>query len=98
VRWCQMKRGQKVHRARPPPPFVSGATVPADSGDLDRALIEVHVVGLIRLGRGMGTGDSNVDRSVDRDADIDEGARGVAAAAIAGAVGPSRDRVGAAPE
>ena len=70
----QMKIGQKVHGKITPQRDVAVAAVPADSGDLDRALIEVHVVGLIRLGRGMRTSDGNVDRSIDRDADIDEGA------------------------
>ncbi len=93
-----MKIGQKVHGEITSHRKVAVAAVAADTSDLDRALIEVHVVGLIRLGRGMRTSDSNVDRSIDRDADIHEGPRGVAAAAIPRAVGPGRDRVGAAPE
>ena len=70
----QMKIGQKVHGEISPHLDVAVTAVPADSGDLDRALIEVHVVGLIRHGGGMRTSDGNVDRSIDRYADIDEGA------------------------
>ncbi len=62
------------------------AAVSADAGDLDRALIDMHVVDLICLGRRVGTGDRDVDRSIDRDADVDQAAGKMAAAAIAGAV------------
>ena len=64
---------------------VAVAPAPADTGDLDRALVDMHVIDLIRFGRRMGTRDRNVDRRIDRDADIDEAAREMAAAAIAGA-------------
>src|ERR1700737_3159609 len=74
------------------------AAVATYCGDLDRALIDVHVVDLICLGRRVGAGDCDIDGSVDRNADIDQATRKMAAATIACAVGPGRDRVGAAPQ
>ena len=65
---------------------IAGAAVPAHSGDLDRALIDVHVVDLICLGGRVRTGNGNVDRSIDRDADVDQATGKMTAAAIAGAV------------
>ena len=62
---------------------VAVAAVTADAGNLGRALIEVHVVGLVSIGCGIGTGDRNVDRRVDRDIEIDEAAGEMAVAADA---------------
>src|SRR3954451_8371390 len=62
---------------------VAVAAVTADAGNLDRALIEVHVVGLVSIGCGIGTGDRNVDRRVDRDIEVDEAGGGMAGGAAA---------------
>src|ERR1700731_1252607 len=91
-----MKIGQKVHGAVTAQRNIAVTAVAADSGHLDRALVDVHVVDLIRLGRRMGPRDRDIDWSIDRDTDIDEAPREVAAAAIARAVAPGCDRVGAA--
>ncbi len=75
---------------------IAVAAVAADSGHLDRALVDVHVVDLIRFGRRIGARDRDIDWSIDRDTDIDEAPREVTAATIARAVAPGCDRVGAA--
>src|SRR6266852_6987721 len=87
---------KKVHGNVTAQRNITVAAIAADSSHLDRALVDVHVVDLIRFGRRMGARDRDIDWSIDRDADIDEAPREVAAAAVARAVAPSCDRVGAA--
>src|SRR5882672_9574097 len=88
----QMKIGQEVHGNITTQRKISMA---ADSRELDHALVNEHVVDLIRIGRRMGASDRNIDRRINRDADINHVTREMAAASIAGTVGPRCDRVGA---
>ena len=74
---------------------VAVAAVAADPGHLDRALIELDVVGLVSVGCRIVTGDGNVDRGVDRHVDVDHASCEMAVAAVAGAVVAGRDDVGA---
>src|ERR1700726_1131809 len=71
----QMKIMQKVGGNIAAQRNVALTAVSAEAGDLDRALIQVHVVDLICFRRRMGPRDRNVDRSINRDADIDKAAR-----------------------
>ena len=93
-----MKIGQKVHGNITTQRKIAVAAVPADSRELDRALVDHHVVDLIRISRRMGAGDRNIDRRINRDADINDVTREMAAATIAGTVVPRCDRVGATSE
>src|SRR5258708_4660531 len=77
-----MKIRQKVHGNVTTQRNIAVAAVAADSGHLDRALVDVHVVDLIRFGRRMGARDRDIDWSIDRDTDIEEDPREVAASAI----------------
>src|ERR1700752_912164 len=62
----QVKVRQHVHGEIAAKRRVAVAAITTDSSDLDRALIEVDVVGLMSVGCGIEAGDGNVDRSVDR--------------------------------
>ena len=84
---------QHVHGEIATKRSVAVAAVTTDPSDLDRALIEVDVVGLVCVGCGIGTGDRNVDRSVYRYVEVDETAREMAVAAVASAVVAGRDDV-----
>ena len=86
---------QQVHGEIAAKRSVAVTAITADSGDLDRALIEMDVVGLMCVGCGIGTGDRNVDWSVDRDVEVDDTAREMAVAAGASAVAACRNDVGA---
>src|SRR3954454_2414474 len=79
----QMVVRQQMHGEVAAKRGVAVAAVTADAGNLGRALIEVHVVGLVSIGCGIGTGDRNVDRGVDRDIEVDEAAGEMAVAADA---------------
>ena len=46
----QMEIGRKMRASSPPSATLPWAAVPANAGDLDRALIDVHVIDLIRFG------------------------------------------------
>src|SRR5258706_15882373 len=72
---------------------VAVAAVTTDSGDLDRALIELDVVGLMSVGCGIEAGDRNVDRSVDRYVEVDEAPCEMPVTAGAGAVATCRNDV-----
>src|SRR5882672_7981008 len=91
----QVKVRQHVHGEIAAKRSVAVAAVTADSGDLDRALIELDVVGLMSVGCGIDAGDRNVDRSVDRYVEVDEAAREMPVTAGAGAIAASRNDVGA---
>ena len=69
-----MQRGIATHGR------VAMATIAADTRDLDRALIEFDIVGLLGVGRGVRSGNRNVDRRVDRNAEVDEAAGEMAVA------------------
>src|SRR6266478_8631179 len=84
---------QHVHGEIAAKRSVAVAAVTTDSCDLDRALIELNVVGLMCVGCGIGASDRNVDRSVDRYVEGDEAAREMAVAAVASAVVAGRDDV-----
>ena len=71
----QMKIGQKVHGNIATQRQIAVAAMAADSRDVDHALVDDHVVDLIRIGRRIGAGDRNIDRRIDRDADIGDAAR-----------------------
>src|SRR6185312_4005741 len=73
--------------------YVAMTAVPADAGDLDRALIELDIVGLVCVGRGAGSGDCDVDRRIDGNVEVNEVACEVALAAIAGIVAAGRNHV-----
>jgi hypothetical protein len=88
VRVRQKMRGEVSAQGK-----VGMATVTADTSDLDRALIEVHVVALMSVGCGIVAGDRNVDGSVDRDVDVYEATGEMAVATVAGAVGAGRDHI-----
>jgi hypothetical protein len=68
----QMMVRQQVHGEIAAKRSVAVAAVTTDSGELDRALIEMDVIGLMRVGCGIGAGNRNVDRSVDRYIEVDE--------------------------
>ena len=89
----QMKIRQHVHREIAAKRSVAVAAIAAISGDLDRALIELHVVGLMSVGCGIEAGDRNVDRSVDRYVEVDEAPREMPVTAGAGAVAAGRNDV-----
>ena len=76
---------QHVHGEIAAKRSVAVATITTDSCDLDRALIELDVVGLMRVGCGIEASDRNVDRSVGRYVEVDETAREMAVAAVASA-------------
>src|SRR5262249_43349056 len=82
----QMQVREQVRREVAAQCGVAMSAVPANSGDLDRTLIELHVVGLMRIGCGIDAGDGNVDRRIDRDVEVDETSRKRAIAAVTGAV------------
>ena len=84
---------QHVHGEIAAKRSVAVATITTDSCDLDRALIELDVVGLMRVGCGIGASDRNVDRSVDRYVEVDETPREMAVAAGASAVATCRNDV-----
>src|SRR6202158_704108 len=84
---------QHVHGEIAAKRSVAVAAVTTDSSDLDRALIEVDVVGLMSVGCGIGAGDRNVDWSVDRYVEVDETPREMAVAAGASAVATCRNDV-----
>src|SRR6266704_6887134 len=86
---------QHVHGEIAAKRSVAVAAITTDSCDLDRALIELHVVGLMSVGCGIETGDRNVDRSVDRYVEVDEAPREMPVTAGAGAVAAGRNDVGA---
>src|SRR5437762_7122826 len=73
---------QHVHGEIAAKRSVAVATITTDSCDLDRALIELDVVGLMRVGCGIEASDRNVHRSVDRYVEVDETAREMAVAAV----------------
>ena len=91
----QVEIRQQMHGEIAAKRSVAVAAVTADPGHLDRALIELDVVGLVSVGCGIVAGDRNVDRGVDRDVEVDETACEMAVAAGAGAVAAGRDDVGA---
>src|SRR5262249_33560762 len=68
--------------------------ITADTSHLNRALIEVHVVGLMSVRRGIVAGDRNVDGSVDRDIDVDEASGKMAVPAISRAIVTGHNHVG----
>src|ERR1700743_781621 len=74
---------------------VAVAAVASTACDLGTALIELDVVGLVRIGAGVDAGDGDVDRRVDGDVEVDHAAREMTVAAVAGAVRACRDHVGA---
>ena len=84
---------QQVHGEIAAKRGVAVAATTTDPSDLDRALIELDVVGLVCVGCGIGTGDRNVDRSVDRYVEVDETPREMAVAAGASAVATCRNDV-----
>ncbi len=86
---------QQVHGQIAAKCSVAVAAITTDSGDLDRALIEMHVVGLVCVGGRIGARNRNVDGGVDRDVEVDDTAREMAVAAGAGAVATCRNDVGA---
>jgi hypothetical protein len=86
---------QQVHGEIAAKGSVAVAAIATDASDLDRALIELDVVGLMRVGCGIGAGDRNVDRRVDSYVEVDDTSREMAVAAGAGAVATCRDYVGA---
>ena len=89
----QMKIRQHVHGEIAAKRSVAVAAIATISGDLDRALIELDVVGLMCVGCGIGASDRNVNRSVDRYVEVDETPREMAVAAVASAVVAGRDDV-----
>jgi len=93
-----MKIRQHVHGEIAAKRSVAVAAIATISGDLDRALIELDVVGLMSVGCGIEAGDRNVDRSVDRYVEVDEAPREmpVTAGAVAMTsepIRPSREEV-----
>jgi len=84
---------QQVHGKIAAKRGVAMAAVTTDPSDLDCALIELDVVGLVRVGCGIGASDRNVDRSVDRYVEVDETPREMAVAAGASAVATCRNDV-----
>src|SRR4029077_16324147 len=76
---------------------IATSPVTADTGDLDRALIARHVIGLMRIGRGIIAGDRNVDRHVDYDGSIHQRPEEVPVATVAGAIIAGIDQVGPGP-
>jgi hypothetical protein len=91
----QVKVRQHVHGEIAAKRSVAMAAIATNSGDLDRALIELDVVGLMSVGCGIEAGDRNVDRSVDRYVEVDEAPREMPVTAGAGAVAAGRNDVGA---
>ena len=89
----QMKIRQHVHGEIAAKRSVAVAAIATISGDLDRALIELDVVGLMSVGCGIEAGDRNVDRSVDRYVEVDEASRKMPVTAGAGAVAAGRNDV-----
>src|SRR3977135_1289151 len=89
----QMKIRQHVHREIAAKRSVAVPSIASISGDLDRALIELHVVGLISVGCGIEAGDRNVERSVDRYVEVDEAPREMPVTTGAGAVAAGRNDV-----
>ena len=89
----QVKVRQHVHGEIAAKRSVAVAAIATNSGDLDRALIELDVVGLMSVGCGIEAGDRNVDRSVDRYVEVDETPREMAVAAGASAVATCRNHV-----
>ena len=89
----QVKVRQDVHGEIATKRSVAMAAIATNSGDLDRALIELDVVGLMSVGCGIEAGDRNVDRSVDRYVEVDEAAREVPVTAGACAVATGRNDV-----
>src|SRR6266852_2299335 len=84
---------QHVHGKIAAKRSVAVAAITTDSSDLDRALIEQDVVGLMCVGCGIGASDRNVGRSVDRYVEVDETAREMAVAAVASGVVAGRNDV-----
>ena len=84
---------QQVHGEIAAKRGVAVAAITTDPSDLDCALIELDVVGLVCVGCGIGTSDRNVDRSVDRYVEVDETPREMAVAAGASAVATCRNDV-----
>src|SRR5882724_7111420 len=68
--------------------------VTAQARDLNRALIELDIVGLVSIGCGIVAGDRNVDRRVDRYVEVDETSGEMAVAARASAIAACRNDVG----
>src|SRR3981081_761545 len=68
----QMMVRQQVHGEIAAKRRVAVAAVTTDSGELDRALIEMDVIGLMRVGCGIGARNRIVDWSVDRYIEVDE--------------------------
>src|SRR5712691_13046694 len=89
----QMKIRQHVRGEIAAKRSVAVAAIATDSGDLDRALIELDVVGLMSVGCGIEAGDRNVDRSVDRYVEVDQAPREMPVTAGAGAVAAGRAAV-----
>jgi len=84
---------QQVHGKIAAKRGVAVAAVTTDSSDLDCALIELDVIGLVCVGGGIRAGDRNVDRSVDRYVEVDETPGEMTVAARAGAVATCRNDV-----
>src|SRR6266478_6038460 len=84
---------QHVHGEIAAKRSVAVAAVTTDPSDLDRALIEQDVVGLVCVGGGIGASHRNVDRSVDRYVEVDETPREMTVAAGASAVATCRNDV-----
>ena len=91
----QVKVRQHVHGEIAAKRSVAVAAIATNSGDLDRALIELDVVGLMSVGCGIEASDRNVDWSVDRYVEVDEAPREMPVTAGAGAIAASRNDVGA---
>src|ERR1700730_10054498 len=89
----QVRVRQHVHDEIAAKRGVAVAAITTGSGNLDRALIELDVVALLSLGRGIDAGNRNVDRSVDRYVEVDDTAREMAVAAGTSAVATGRNDV-----
>ena len=84
---------QHVHGEIAAKRSVTVTAVTTDSGDLDRALIELDAVGLMCVGCGIGAGNRNVDWSVDRYVEVDHTAREMAVTPGTSAVATCRNNV-----
>ena len=90
----QMMVGEQLQGEVSAMGLIAIAAGASDAGDLDRPLVEVNIVGLIGDRRRVVAADRDVDGRIDRHADIGEAPGGVAATAIAGAVGTRHDHAG----
>ena len=77
---------------------IAVASVAADPGHLESALIDMDVVHLVRVERGIVAGDRNVDGRENCDGVITDTSEEMAVAAVAGFVVTGIDHIGAEPE